>query len=120
MLALIHAVYKPAFIFFFLVSALLQTAVAIAANESIPANRKVTSLKVYQDDVLVYIAPSFVNSQNCSGAGQSTLQLKFSQDANKAMFNSIIAAAKTGSPIGFGIGGCNGGYPRIYRVDTPF
>ena len=120
MLALIHAVYKPALIFFLLVSAFLQTAVAIAANESIPANRKVTSLKVYQDDVLVYIAPAFSNSQNCTGASGVTLQLRLSQDLNKTMFNSIIAAAKTGSPIGFGIGGCNGGYPRIYRVDTPF
>ena len=120
MLSLTNEFYKKGFIFFLLVSAFLQTAVAIAANESIPANRKVTSLKVYQDDVLVYFTPAFSNSQNCTGASDVTLQLRLSQDLNKTMFNSIIAAAKTGSPIGFGIGGCNGGYPHIYRVDTPF
>ena len=93
---------------------------AIAASETIPNDRSIVSLNVYKDLIVVKFFPRFQNSQGCSNSTTQVVQFYFADDPTKSMFSSVLAAAASKSQIGFGISGCAGQYPKVYRVDTKY
>ena len=93
---------------------------AFAANQSIPKDRIIEEMNVYGDLVVVKISPAFENSQDCSSGSNSWLQLNLSEDPSGVLYSTLLAVSVSSKKVGFGIGGCNGQYPRIYRVDATF
>ncbi|XOV80335.1 MAG: hypothetical protein ACFHVJ_05120 [Aestuariibacter sp.] len=93
---------------------------AFAANETIPKDRIIKEISVYGDLAVISFTPSFDNSQNCSSGSKVSVQLNLNEDPEGVLYSTILSAAVSGKNIGFGIGGCNGQYPRVYRVDTKY
>ncbi|WNO10317.1 hypothetical protein [Teredinibacter sp. KSP-S5-2] len=92
--------------------------VAFSVSQSVPSDRSVSLLVAYGDIVVVQFSPSFENTQNCSSSSQVTAQLDLNEDPHKALYSTLLMAFASGKKVGFGIEGCSGQYPKIYRVDV--
>lgn len=102
------------------IALLFATSSAFGANETVPNDRIITDIQVYADLAVITFTPAFQNNQNCSSPSTSSIQLSLSDDPNKLIFSTLLAAAASKSQVGFGIGGCAGQYPRVYRVDPKY
>lgn len=104
------------------IALLLMAPAAHAANENIPIDRAITELVVYDKAAVIRIAPGFVNNQNCPSGSSQLLQLAFDSETgvNTGLLSTLLAAASAGKTVGFGIGGCAGRYPSVYRVDVKY
>ena len=93
---------------------------SFSANEAIPKDRTIEEFIVYDNLVVIKFSPDFSNSQGCSSTSQSFLQLDYDDmtGKNKALFSTLLAAYMSSKKVGFGISGCAGQYPKIYRVDV--
>ncbi len=100
----------------FAAAGLVVSTVGFCANETIPDDRVITHLKVYEDIAVVHISPGFTNSQNCSSQSATELQLPLNE-LTTSLYSTLLAATLAKTDVGFGIGGCSGQYPEIYRVD---
>jgi len=101
---------------------LLCSQVAIAANQGVPTDRKITELIVYENLVVVKFSPSFENIQNCIHSTKEHFQLNFNSETgeNTGLLSTLLAAAAASKQVGFAIGGCAGQYPSIYRVNVKY
>ncbi len=91
-----------------------------SASESISRNRSIQEVLVYETSVVVKIDPAFENSQECTSNSTRWLQLDYNSETgeNQGMVTAILAAASASRKVGFGINGCTGQYPKVYRVDV--
>ncbi|MFL0801187.1 MAG: hypothetical protein K6L80_12100 [Agarilytica sp.] len=101
---------------------ILVSPLSYSANESTPRDRTIKELLFYENDVVVKISPAYENSQDCSSNATDRLQLGYSSETgqNEALVSALLAAAAASKKVGFGVGGCKGQYPEIYRVDLVF
>jgi len=99
------------------IASLLASLNVLSANQTIPNDRTITNINVYTDLVVITFTPEFQNNQGCTSSSTNDVQLMLADDPTKAMFSTILAAAASKSKIGFGIGGCAGQFPKIYRLD---
>lgn len=93
---------------------------AFSANESVPSDRKIRELVVYDDALIIRFSPEFTNTQGCTSTAKHTIQLDLADDPDKYIYSTVLAAAASGKTIGFGIGDCAGQYPRVYRANVNF
>ncbi|MFL0802022.1 MAG: hypothetical protein K6L80_16365 [Agarilytica sp.] len=102
--------------------ALFISSFSYSAGESISRNRAIKEVLVYEGTVVVKIDPVFENSQDCTSGSQKWLQLDYNSETgkNQGLLSTILAAAAASKKVGFGINGCTGQYPEIYRVDVVF
>ena len=105
-----------------LIFGLLLSQAALAGNET-ASGLKITKIHTWDDHAAIYFTPSYTNQQGCVSPTETRFILDMSNDINKEMYSSILAAAMADKEVGFGIGGCySGGQPSplIYRVDVEF
>ncbi len=100
--------------------ALLLPISVYAANQTIPSDREIVEIVSYHDHTVIKFSPGFQDSQDCTSNATNTIQLDTADDPNGQMYALVLAAAAASKNIGFGIGGCAGQYPRVYRVDVRF
>lgn len=94
--------------------------VAFAASDQIPKNRKITEIRAYKTSVMVRFSPSFPSTQGCSEGGNDWLFLSTNDDNGRMLYSTILAAASANKNVGFGVSGCAGNKPSIYRVDINY
>ena len=91
------------------------------ARENIPKNRAVAAISAYNTHILVKITPPFVDVQGCASTSGDILRIKYDDPGKgKAMYAAVLAAAEADRTVGFGIDGCSGQYPKVYRVDVEY
>jgi len=96
---------------------------AIAGNDHVPTDRKITKLLTYSDYAVIYFTPGFANTQGCTNTTQTRVVIDMSGGQNKEIYSAALAAATARYDVGFGIGGCYTGplnYPTIYRFETQY
>ncbi|MCH9690663.1 MAG: hypothetical protein K0U59_01180 [Gammaproteobacteria bacterium] len=93
---------------------------AASGSEIIPNDRTITNITVYADLVVIAFTPSFQNNQGCTSSSSNKLQLNLAEDSNKALFSTLLTAAASKSKVGFGINGCAGQFPKLYRVEPSY
>ena len=93
---------------------------AYAASETI-TDRKITKITLYTEastisDVLVHFSPAYTNTQNCGGEDY-IVRIHIDVAVFDAIYSSLLAASVAGKLVSFGINGCSGDNPLIYRVE---
>ena len=93
---------------------------ASGGPDQVPTDRRVATIRSYEDRALVYFLPGFEDTQNCGTTGTTGAVIPFKSKEAAEMYALVLTAAATDKRVGFGINGCEGPYPSIYRVDVQF
>ena len=95
---------------------------ALAASQSIPADRKITRINIYNGSALITYEPRYKNSQGCTHKPDQVVRVDLNTDSERQMYATALAAATAGRPVGFGVNGCasSGKYTKVYRVDVGY
>jgi hypothetical protein len=99
------------------------SAPVLAAVDWMPIDRKIVTIFVYEEMVLVKVSPTFNNTQGCSKGGNDTVMIRTVNNAENEKMSALLAAASADRQVGLALSGCGGGnfdYPLIYRVAIEF
>ena len=88
------------------------------ASTQIAVGTTITSYGSYATGAYITFTPAIPGLESCSYANGNEVWIDFTTADGKTMYATFMAAVLAGRAIGFGVSGCSGGIPLVYRVDV--
>ena len=100
-------------------SALILCAISVSARTQVPGDRTVTEIRQYTTNAIVYFSPSFADGEGCVNSGSGAAVVDWGTESErKSMLAAAYTAMATNANVGFGLEGCSGFFPSIYRFEV--
>lgn len=91
---------------------------AAQAQSQIGFGIAITTYGVYTTGAYIYFSPGIPNLEGCTNAAGNEVWIDFGQPEGKTLYATVMAAYAAGQKVGFGVSGCAGQLPVVYRVDV--